>query len=267
VRRHYDYIERNPHYRRELINSIGLPAVQAAPPHQMSPRAVTTSAYWEARDLAAAGLVPPPRGRDTGRNWQAGTVVDTREAPSNVVEPGAPAPGFNAPFPDGRYGAGEGRAKPDRPMARDSAAPPQFDEPTFTPPAQKPDDPTLGIPSVEAGRGSRGRDDGRLDAPRPKPDGWVRPDEPRYEPAPRDESRYQSAPREEPKFEPPVVEKPRYEPAPREEPRYEPPQREEPRYDPPPPREEPKHDPPPPREEPKYDPPPREEPKDDREPE
>jgi hypothetical protein len=109
VRSHYDYIEHNPRYRRELIDSIGLPAVQAAPPRTVSPRAVTTTAYWEARDLAAAGMAPPARGRDTGPvnpGLAAGTVVDARQRPSRVVEPGSPAPGFNAPFPDGSYGFG-----------------------------------------------------------------------------------------------------------------------------------------------------------------
>lgn len=109
VRSNYDYVERNPRYRRELIDSIGLPAVNAAPPRSVSPRAVTTSAYWEARDLAGAGMAPPPRGREAGRGFAAvaaGTVVDARQAPARVVDPGAPTPGFNAPFPSGTYGFG-----------------------------------------------------------------------------------------------------------------------------------------------------------------
>ena len=109
VRSHYRYMERHPYYRREVIDSIGLPAMQAAPPRMVSPRAVATTAYWEARDLAGAGMAPPPRGRDTGRGqagFEAGTIVDANAQPSRVVEPGTPAPGFNAPFPDGTYGFG-----------------------------------------------------------------------------------------------------------------------------------------------------------------
>jgi hypothetical protein len=110
VRAHYTYIERNPDYRREMLENIGLPAVSAAPPRYVSPRAVATNAYWEARDLAAAGLSRPPggRGRDLGwpASYAAGTFVDTQRSPLAVVEPGTPVPGFNAPFPDGSYGFG-----------------------------------------------------------------------------------------------------------------------------------------------------------------
>jgi hypothetical protein len=220
VRRHYDYIEHNPHYRREMLNSIGLPAVQAAPPRQLSPRAVATTAYWEARDLAAAGLAPPPRGRDTGRSWEAGTVVDTRDVPSRVVDPGTPAPGFNAPFPDGRYsiGAGDGDPKPSAGQAQSvpqpdhrvkpvrpadpvgSASPPQFEPPAFTP-SEKPN--------------------------------YEKPqrEEPRYEKPQREEPRYEKPQREEPRYEKPQYEEPRYEKPQREEPRYEKPAREEPKED------------------------------------
>jgi hypothetical protein len=230
VRRHYDYIEHNPHYRRELIDSIGLPAVQATPPRQLSPRAVATTAYWEARDLAAAGLAPPPRSRDTGRSWEAGTLVETRDAPSRVADPGEPAPGFNAPFPDGRYsiGAGEGDPKPEggraqsqpRPDDRDgslrvpdhaeSLSSPQFDEPADAP-----------------------REEQRYEKPQRK--------EPRYEKPQREEPRYEKPQREEPRYEKPQREEPRYEKPQREEPRYEKPQREEPRYEKPA-REEPTED-------------------------
>jgi len=108
VRNHYDYIERNPVYRRELIDSIGLPAVNAVPPRMVSPRAVATSAYWEARDLAGAGMRPPPRGRDEGRSHSvaAGTLVDAQRDQARVVDLGSQTPGFNAPFPDGSYGFG-----------------------------------------------------------------------------------------------------------------------------------------------------------------
>jgi hypothetical protein len=225
VRWHYDYIEHNPHYRREMLDSIGLPAVQAVPPRQLSPRAVATTAYWEARDLAAAGLRPPPRGRDTGRSWEAGTVVDTRDVPSRVVDSGAPAPGFNAPFPDDRYGigAGEGDPKPDSGQARglptpadrvkpgrpaghaEAASPPRFDAPAYTPR----DKPT------------------RVDPVYDKP----QREEPRYEKPQREEPRYEKPQREEPRYEKPPREAPRYEKPQREEPRYEKPAREEPRYE------------------------------------
>jgi hypothetical protein len=257
VRRHYDYIERNPHYRRELLDSIGLPAVQATPPRQMSPRAVATTAYWEARDLAAAGFAPPPRGRDTGRSREAGTLVDTRDVPSRVVDPGAPAPGFNAPFPDGRYsiGAGEGepkpggglpppadRVKPDRRFGDgEAASPPQFEAPAYTP-REKPtrEDPAYVKPRYE------------------KP----AVEQPRYDKPAREEPRYEKPAREEPRYEKPAVEQPRYDKPAREQPRYEKPAREEPRYDKPA-REEPRYDKPA-REQPRDEKPAREEPKEDR---
>lgn len=127
VRSNYDYVERNPRYRRELIDQIGLPAVNAAPPRSVSPRAVTTSAYWEARDLAGAGMAPPPRGREGARGFApvaAGTVVDASQAPARVVDPGAPTPGFNAPFPSGTYGFGvpAGAREPDRDSAASGAS-------------------------------------------------------------------------------------------------------------------------------------------------
>lgn len=119
VRSHYTYIERNPNYRREMLENIGLPAVSAAPPRYVSPRAVATDAYWEARDLAAAGLARPQggRGRDLGlpSSYAPGTFVDTQRSPVAVVEPGAPVPGFNAPFPDGSYGFG---VQPDQDSGR-----------------------------------------------------------------------------------------------------------------------------------------------------
>ena len=306
VRSHYRYMERNPHYRREMVDSIGLSAMQAAPPRLVSPRAVATTAYWEARDLAGAGMAPPPRGRDTGRGdagFEAGTIVDASAQPSRVVEPGTPAPGFNAPFPDGTYGFGvrpgtgaaagaglergrddgnrgepldvSGRdaqlppADPVKPPPEPEAAggrgpdagrtsgdlpptfnpggsaeaPPQFEEPAYSPPPDKPraDDPTPAEPTLESDF-NRGRDDGRYGAPaeearyevlQDKPpvqapreeSGWEAPPEPpRYE-APPEEPRFEES-REEPRFEAPR-EEPRYE-APREEPRYEEP-REEPR--------------------------------------
>ena len=271
VRHHYDYIERNPHYRRELLDSIGLPAVQASPPRQMSPRAVATTAYWEARDLAAAGFAPPPRGRDTGRSWAAGTIVDTREVPAPVVEPGAPAPGFNAPFPDGRFGigSGEGGRKPGgeqetstpsvdrvKPERVDPGRP-RFEEPVQTPQSRKP----------EPVEGPTTRDD-RVYPSKPKPDPrWEQPrnaprEKPNYQEPPREKPRYQEPPREKPRYQDPPREKPRYQDPPREKPRYQEPPREKPSYQEPP-REKPSYESAP-RKEPKAEAPPREERKADR---
>lgn len=168
VRSHHVYIERNPQYRREFVDTIGLAAVTATPPRMVSPRAVTTSAYWEARDLAAAGVRRPDRrDRDAGRarrgreSVQAGSVVDVRRSPAYVAEPGAPVPGFNAPFPNAGRGlgaqprdgsernsdrggggnrpgdAGIGVAERPADGRRGRAdAPPQFSEPEFSAPEQ-----------------------------------------------------------------------------------------------------------------------------------
>jgi hypothetical protein len=277
VRSNYDYVEHNPRYRRELIDNIGLPAVNAAPPRTVSPRAVTTSAYWEARDLAAAGMQPPPRGRDTGRDYSglaAGTVVDARQAPARVVEPGAPAPGFNAPFPSGTYGFGV----PAEGSGRDASAAGQSRELDTSraqtggrdwnrgvePPARldesAPDDSAYGL-----GRGrDSGRTDGRLRESQPTYQGEVptprtrvREDtrqqfeapaptpqviEPRAE-SPRPDwsggasgrSRDMGSASEQPRFEQPR-EQPRFE-QPREQPRFEAP-REQPRFEAP--REQPR---------------------------
>ncbi|GMU45064.1 MAG: hypothetical protein DYH17_14265 [Xanthomonadales bacterium PRO6] len=195
IRRHYDYIERNPHYRREMIDSVGLPAVQAAPPRQVSPRAVATSAYWEARDLAAAGLAPPPRGRDIGRGWQAGTIVDTREAPARVVEPGAPAPGFNAPFPEGSYGLGArpgevGQTGAGLGRGRDGGggSPPTAERPRFDPPSQPQKEPEY-----------RMREAPRFEAPREE----ARTERPRFDPPSQPQKEPEYRMREAPRFEPP----------------------------------------------------------------
>ena len=293
VRRHYDYIEHNPHYRRELIDSIGLPAVQAAPPRYISPRAVATTAYWEARDLAAAGMAPPPRGRDTGRGYgsvEAGTLVDAQQAPSRVVDPGSPAPGFNAPFPDGSYGfgvrPGNGEPAPGAGRGRDEGA----NAGLPVAPGGGRDLPGDEQKPSDAGRieqpGGRERNPG-LDAAREEARGRGYPlnqrerieamtppqfEEPQQTPPsqelqrfehpvgergrddggskPRDELRNE-APPEQPRFEPQREEQ-RFEV--REEPQYQKP-RDEPRFEV---REEPRYEAP--REEPRYEAP-REEPR------
>jgi hypothetical protein len=266
VRSHYTYIERNPNYRREMLENIGLPAVSAAPPRYVSPRAVATDAYWEARDLAAAGLARPQggRGRDLGlpSSYAPGTFVDTQRSPVAVVEPGAPVPGFNAPFPDGSYGFG---VQPDRdsgrgrdvglpqgqaprapagsPYAESRAEPaPQVygrgrDDGGFgrqAQPAPRYEEPMVPrYEAPEAPRSGRGRDDGGI--------GRLVDPSPRQE-QPRSQPRYQEP--EQPRFQAPA--QPRYEAPPRESygrgrdpdmgrpvepaPRYEAP-REQPRFE------------------------------------
>lgn len=293
VRRHYDYIEHNPHYRRELIDSIGLPAVQAAPPRYISPRAVATTAYWEARDLAAAGMAPPPRGRDTGRGYssvEAGTLVDAQQTPSRVVDPGSPAPGFNAPFPDGSYGfgvrpgngepaAGQGRGRDEGAGAGLPVAPgggrdlPAYEQkPTdqgrIDQPGGRERNPGLDAAREEArGRGYPLNQRERIEAMTPPQFEEPQQTPPSQEPQrfehpigergrddsgskPRDVLRYE-APPEQPRFEPQREEQ-RFEV--REAPEYQKP-REEPRFEV---REEPRYQAP--REEPRYEAP-REEPR------
>lgn len=291
VRSHYTYIERNPNYRREMLENIGLPAVSAAPPRYVSPRAVATDAYWEARDLAAAGLSRPQggRGRDLGlpQSYSAGTFVDTQRSPVAVVEPGAPVPGFNAPFPDGSYGfgvqpgtpAGRGRdAGGGLPQGQSPQVPAgsPYAEPRAEPapqvygrgrddgglgrqaqPVPRYEEPMApGYEAPEAPRSGRGRDDGGI--------GRLVDPGPRQE-QPRQQPRYQEP--EQPRFQAPA--QPRYE-APagesfgrgrddgigrqvQSQPRYEAP-REQPRFEAP--REEPRFQP---REEPRFEP--REEPR------
>lgn len=270
VRSHYHYMERNPYYRREMMDSIGLPAMQAAPPRMVSPRAVATTAYWEARDLAGAGMAPPPRGRDIGSGYvaaEAGSIVDAREAPPQVVAPGTPAPGFNAPFPDGTYGFGvrpgssedaaAGANSTGGPDSGSSGQPwTERGEPAQSGPTEKP-------PAVDGGRGPDGSGQpaelppisnpgGSADVPPQfeEPGYTPPPEKPLYE-APREEPGYRT-PREEPTYEA-QREEPGYK-APREEPTYEAP-REEPSYEAP--REEPSYEAP--RYEPRYEAP-REEP-------
>ncbi|MCP5473439.1 MAG: hypothetical protein H7A19_01175 [Rhodanobacteraceae bacterium] len=277
VRSNYDYFERNPRYRRELIDNIGLPAVNAAPPRTVSPRAVTTSAYWEARDLAAAGLQPPPRGRDTGRDYSglaAGTVVDARQAPARVVEPGAPAPGFNAPFPSGGYGFGV----PADSRGRDAGAAGRTREADLSgaevsgrdwnrsvEPAARLDESVPDNSAYGRGRDS-GTADGRFGVSEPAYRGEVPTPRTRV----REDSRQQfGAPTPTPQIIEPqpqsprsdwsggawgrardlggAREQPRYE-APREQPRYEAP-REQPRYEAP--REQPRYEAP--REQPRFE--------------
>ena len=298
VRSHYDYIERNPHYRRELVDSIGLPAVQAVPPRLISPRAVATTAYWEARDLAAAGLAAPPRGRDTGRGYvgvEAGTIIDARQSPSQVVEPGAPAPGFNAPFPNGTYGFGvrpggtglpgesDGRADG---RGRDEGAPLR-EANAETSPADATSAPGASaevLPPPQGGRGRGREESGRVvepdergvparsreevgsDAPPP----FEEPEAPPQQPSREDSARFEH-PRETARFgrdrddgrNQAPAEQPRFEAPPREEPQFEAPPREEPRYEEPQ-REEPRYEEPqreePQREEPQREEPQREEP-------
>lgn len=301
VRSHYDYIERNPYYRRELIDNIGLPAVQAAPPRTISPRAVATTAYWEARDLAAAGMRPPARGRDTGQGapnpgFAPGSIVDARQAPAEVVGAGAPAPGFNAPFPDGSYGfgvqPGNGRGGPAAPA--ENAGLSGSGERGRDDGRGSPAESVQTLPEVDGRGGPQGdqwppaSDSGRGDKPPqfeepayvPPADSQaipeirdVQPDvrsEPAYEPPRneiptvddqrgRDDARFEAPAEqryEEPRYEAPR-EEPRYE-APQEQPRYEEPAREEPRYEAP--REEPRYEAPA-REEPRYEEPAREEPR------
>lgn len=145
VRSHHGYIERNPYYRREYVDAVGLAAVAAAPPRMVSPRAVATSAYWEARDLAVAGVrAPGGRGRGDARNardgvaaLQAGSIVDARSAPAWVAESGAPVPGFNAPLPEfSRDGSGRGaQPAPGRERERPrETVPGAFGEPEFVQP-------------------------------------------------------------------------------------------------------------------------------------
>ncbi len=266
VRNYNVYIERNPYYRRELINTIGLPAISAAPPAYVSPRAVATTAYWEARDLATAGVPQPAaRGRDFGLpSVAAGTVVDARAQQVAVPGAGAPVPGFNAPFPDGSYGFG---AQPN-PSGRGGIG----DGKSDTAPAVVGDAPTMSMPEVVGGTVAspnenfqRGREwqvpsnEGTattlppVDPIRELPSqtdslrGEPAYENPRFE-QPAEPSFEQPAvvPYEQPRFEArdePVYEQPRFEA--RDEPRYE--IRDEPRFEP---REEPRFEP---REEPRYE--------------
>jgi hypothetical protein len=279
VRNYNVYIERNPYYRREVINTIGLPAIGAAPPVYVSPRAVATTAYWEARDLAAAGVAQPTaRGRDLGLpSVAAGTVVDARTQQVAVPSSGAPVPGFNAPFPDGSYGFG---AQPN-PGPRGIG-----DGKTDSAPANVGDAPVMAMPEIVGGGVAtpnsgevipdtsyqRGRDewqvpsndgtattlppveplnerslpsapDGLRDAPAYEPQQQLPREEPRWEEPRYEQPRIEDAPAlEQPRFDEPRYEEPRLE---REEPRYEEPrfEREEPRY------EEPRFE----REEPRYE--------------
>ena len=196
VRNHYDYIERNPVYRRELIDSIGLPAVNAVPPRMLSPRAVATTAYWEARDLAGAGLRPPPRGRDVGRaSVAAGTLVDAQRDQARVVDPGSPTPGFNAPFPDGSYGFGVRPGRGEAPAGNEGIS--------------------AGRGRVDGAPSGRGRSDAAAEsvaAPAPfERDGRGRGGQGRGEIEREAQSRAETPPQfEEPAFAP-QVEQPRYE--------------------------------------------------------
>ena len=258
VRNYNVYIERNPYYRRELINNIGLPAISAAPPAYVSPRAVATTAYWEARDLAAAGLQQPAaRGRDLGlpAPVAAGTLVDARAQQVAVPGAGAPVPGFNAPFPDGSYGFGAQPGSGGRGIG---------DGKIDSAPAAAGDAPVMSVPEVVganvAGQSEnfqRGRDEWQVPSSEgtattlppagsepirelpTQPDGLR--NEPVYEKPQYPESvvepRYeqpQEVPYEQPRNEP-VYEQPRFEAQPepqfevRDEPRFEP--REEPRYE------------------------------------
>lgn len=94
VRQQHVYIDRHPRYRQEIVQSIGRTAVAATPPPSFSPQAIATSSFWEARDLAAAGVpvqqlqmerntVKP--GEDLQSFAAAGTVVDTSAKPLEFV--------------------------------------------------------------------------------------------------------------------------------------------------------------------------------------
>ncbi len=94
VRQQHVYIDQHPQYRQEMLQSIDRTAVTAAPPPSISPQAIATSSFWEASDLAAAGV--PVQELQLGPNTvqasdgsqafaPAGTVVDTSEMPLEFV--------------------------------------------------------------------------------------------------------------------------------------------------------------------------------------